>query len=168
MPEHLEEGGRHKGRLGALFVEVTDGTRFSVGTGLSDAEREAPPPVGSVVTFRYELSDGGVPRFPCYVGVRGDAPWPSTTTPAPRTFAGAPAAIPTSPARHRFEQVQGSSSKFWEVARDGCAVTARFGRIGSERQAKTKEFASEELARCHAEGLTAEKLAKGYREHGDA
>jgi DNA ligase-1 len=71
--EHLEGAGRHKGRLGALLVEMPDGTRFSVGTGFSDAERENPPAVGSLITFRYqELSDGGVPRFPSYIGVRDD------------------------------------------------------------------------------------------------
>ena len=33
----------------------------------------APPPIGRSITFRYqELSDGGVPRFPSYVGVRDD------------------------------------------------------------------------------------------------
>ena len=37
--EHLKGAGRHKGRLGALLVELADGTRFSVGTGFSDAER---------------------------------------------------------------------------------------------------------------------------------
>ena len=72
--EHLKGAGRHKGRLGALLVELANGTQFSVGTGFSDAERGAPPPVGSVITFRYqELSDGGVPRFPSYIGVRRDA-----------------------------------------------------------------------------------------------
>ncbi len=70
--EHQPGAGRHKGRLGALLVELADGTRFSVGTGFSDAERESPPPVGAVVSFRYqELSEAGVPRFPSYVGVRG-------------------------------------------------------------------------------------------------
>ena len=34
---HTAGAGRHKGRLGALEVELRDGTRFSVGTGLSDA-----------------------------------------------------------------------------------------------------------------------------------
>jgi DNA ligase-1 len=76
--KHEPGAGRHKGRLGALFVEMADGTRFSVGTGFSDKERENPPPVGSVITFRYqELSEAGVPRFPSFVGVRtdvGDAP----------------------------------------------------------------------------------------------
>jgi DNA ligase-1 len=68
---HQAGAGRHKGRLGALLVELADGTRFAIGTGFSDAEREDPPAVGRVITFRYqELSDGGVPRFPSYVGVR--------------------------------------------------------------------------------------------------
>jgi DNA ligase 1 len=64
--------------------------------------------------------------------------------------------------------IEGSSSKFWEVARDGCAVTVRYGRIGSDGQAKTKELASEELAERHADGLIEEKLAKGYRERSRA
>jgi DNA ligase-1 len=78
--------GRHKGRTGALLVEMPDGTRFAVGTGLSDKEREHPPAVGAVITYRYqELSDGGVPRFPSFVGERHDAAW----TPAPRASSGA-------------------------------------------------------------------------------
>jgi DNA ligase-1 len=77
---HQAGAGRHKGRLGALEVELRNGTRFSVGTGLSDAERENPPALGSIITFRYqELSNDGVPRFPSYVGVRIDAePWAPT------------------------------------------------------------------------------------------
>lgn len=71
--KHEPGAGRHKGRMGALFVELADGTRFSVGTGFSDAERENPPPVGSVIAFRYqELSEAGVPRFPSYIGIRTD------------------------------------------------------------------------------------------------
>jgi DNA ligase-1 len=71
---HVAGAGKHKGRLGALEVELRDGTRFSVGTGLSDQEREKPPAVGTIITFRYqELSNDGVPRFPSYVGVRIDA-----------------------------------------------------------------------------------------------
>lgn len=74
---HQAGTGRHKGRLGSLHVELPDGTTFNVGTGFSDAQREDPPPVGSVINFRYqELSRDGVPRFPSYVGVRYDASWP--------------------------------------------------------------------------------------------
>jgi DNA ligase-1 len=73
--QHLPGAGRHKGRLGALLVELPDGTRFSVGTGLTDAQREIPPPPGSLITFRFqELTDGGVPRFPSFVRVRADVP----------------------------------------------------------------------------------------------
>ncbi len=68
--DHLPGTGRHKGRLGAVVVELPDGTSFSIGTGFSDAQREQPPAIGSVVTFRYqELSDRGVPRFPSFVRV---------------------------------------------------------------------------------------------------
>ena len=71
--EHVPGRGRHQGRLGALLVQLDNGVSFSVGSGLSDAQRNDPPPVGSRVTFRYqELTDRGVPRFPTFVRVRGD------------------------------------------------------------------------------------------------
>lgn len=71
--EYLPGTGKHKGRMGALNVEMKDGTKFSIGTGFSDKERENPPPIGSIVTFRYqELSDRGVPRFPSFVRLRTD------------------------------------------------------------------------------------------------
>ncbi len=166
--EHQPGAGRHRGRLGALFVELADGTRFSVGTGFSDAERESPPPVGAVVTFRYqELSEAGVPRFPSYVGVRADAAWPAGTSPTPQAPAQPEATTAPGTAR-RFELVEGSSSKFWEVARDGCAVTVRYGRIGADGQTRTKELPSWEQAQAHVEGLIAEKVGKGYREQGGA
>jgi DNA ligase 1 len=67
---HQPGKGKFKGMLGALGVQLPDGTEFSVGTGFSDAQRTPPPPVGSVITFRYqELSDGGVPRFPSFIRV---------------------------------------------------------------------------------------------------
>jgi DNA ligase-1 len=72
--EHLPGKGRHAGRLGAVVVELSNGLTFSVGTGFTDAQRQNPPPVGSIVTFRYqELTDRGVPRFPSFVRVRSDA-----------------------------------------------------------------------------------------------
>lgn len=87
---YVPGAGKHKGRTGALLVEMPDGTQFAVGTGLSDAERKSPPPVGSVITYRYqELSTGGVPRFPSFVCIREDLPFPP---PAPKP------AAPASPA----------------------------------------------------------------------
>jgi hypothetical protein len=69
---HEPGKGRHKGRLGALVVELPNGKQFCVGSGLTDADREKPPAIGSIITFRYqELSDGGIPRFPSFVRARG-------------------------------------------------------------------------------------------------
>lgn len=161
--EHLAGAGRHKGRLGALLVELADGTRFAVGTGFSDAERGSPPAVGSLIAFRYqELSDGGVPRFPSYIGARDDVARPSGPLADPAPTPGGAAEPPPGP--RRFELVEGSSAKFWEVARAGRAVTVRYGRIGSDGQSKTKELADEAAAARHAEDLIREKVAKGYAE----
>lgn len=74
---HVPGAGKHKGRLGAVVCELPSGATFNIGTGFSDAERKDPPPIGAVVTFRYqELTDDGIPRFPTWVGVRIDAEWP--------------------------------------------------------------------------------------------
>jgi DNA ligase-1 len=68
---HQSGAGRHKGRMGAIVVRLSNGTEFSIGTGFSDKQRESPPAIGSTVVFRYqELSDGGVPRFPSFHAVR--------------------------------------------------------------------------------------------------
>jgi DNA ligase-1 len=70
--------GRHSGRVGALQVISPDGVAFKVGTGLTDQERDNPPAIGSVITYRYqELTDAGVPRFPSYIGIRDDYTWPA-------------------------------------------------------------------------------------------
>jgi len=65
---HLAGQGKHKGRMGALECVMPNGTKFSVGTGFTDAQRELPPEVGSVITYSYqELTKDGVPRFPSFV-----------------------------------------------------------------------------------------------------
>jgi DNA ligase-1 len=76
--EHLPGRGRHAGRLGAVVVELPNGLTFSVGTGFTDAQRQVPPPIGTIVTYRYqELTDRGVPRFPSFVRLRSDAQTPT-------------------------------------------------------------------------------------------
>ena len=72
---HLPGQGRHAGRLGALVVEMPSGQRFRLGAGLTDAERDHPPPVGSWVTYRFRgTHDSGVPRVASCVRVRDDMP----------------------------------------------------------------------------------------------
>lgn len=68
---HTDGKGRHKGVLGALVLRMPDGKEFSVGTGLTDAERRSPPKVGAVVTYSFtELTDGGIPKCAAFVAVR--------------------------------------------------------------------------------------------------
>jgi DNA ligase 1 len=167
---HEPGAGRHKGRLGALAVKLPNGILFSVGTGLSDLERGNPPAIGSVITFRYqELSEGGVPRFPSYVGVRIDAPKPAVPLPQPMPLPvmtaakQMEAAIPSGAARY-FEFVDEKSSKFWEVSQRGNEMTTRWGKIGTAGQSKTKPFSDEATATKAVAKLVEEKTADGYVE----
>jgi DNA ligase 1 len=153
---HEPGKGRHRGRLGALLVALANGTRFAVGSGLSDRDRMNPPAIGSTITFKcQELSDGGVPRFPTYVGIRHDIQIPSQK--------GESMSVKTATTR-RLEFVQGSSSKFWQIEVRGSEVQIHFGRIGTSGQFVTKSFPDETAAAKHADKVTSEKLAKGYTE----
>lgn len=179
---HSAGTGRHEGRLGALVVELADGTRFNVGSGFSDAEREAPPSIGALITFRYqELSEAGVPRFPTYVGVRIDANQASTLGSAAKRAARSKApsksavtnataattstsAVAAAGVKRAFELVDGSSAKFWEIRVSGSSFSTRYGKIGSDGQQTHKDFATADKARAEADKLIAEKTKKGYVE----
>lgn len=68
---HQPGRGRLAGMTGALLLETPQGLRFALGSGLTDAVRREPPPVGSWVTYRYrERTPRGVPRFATFVRVR--------------------------------------------------------------------------------------------------
>jgi DNA ligase-1 len=69
---HLAGQGRNQGRMGSLLVELPDNrTRFKIGTGFSDAIRENPPPVGSLITFKYYgFYPSGIPKFPSFIRIR--------------------------------------------------------------------------------------------------
>ena len=63
--------GRFAGLTGALLLETPQGQRFVLGSGLSDALRRNPPPVGAWVTYRYrDRTPSGLPRFASFVRVR--------------------------------------------------------------------------------------------------
>lgn len=62
--------GKFLGRVGALVCEYA-GRIFSIGTGLTDDDRYSPPALGSQITFSFfELTDGGIPRFPVFIAAR--------------------------------------------------------------------------------------------------
>ena len=163
--EHLPGKGRHQGRLGAVVVELPDGLTFSVGTGFSDAERQSPPAIGSTITYRYqEMTERGVPRFPSFVRMRADVAPPPSSRVAAHLFKTSSKTQTDRIMKRYFEFVEGSSSKFWEIAQNGNEVTVRFGRIGTNGQTQTKTLADADAATRHAEKLIKEKTGKGYQE----
>ncbi len=63
--------GKFAGKTGALQVEIAGGIRFYVGSGLKDRERERPPPLGSIITFKHQgFTGNGIPRFASFLRVR--------------------------------------------------------------------------------------------------
>lgn len=68
---HAPGKGKYAGMLGALVLQQPDGRRFRLGTGFTDAQRATPPPVGSLVTYRYNgLTSKGLPRFARFMRIR--------------------------------------------------------------------------------------------------
>ena len=57
--------------LGALLVENGDGLRFRIGTGFKDKDRKNPPPIGTVITYKYfGKTNKGLPRFASFLRKR--------------------------------------------------------------------------------------------------
>lgn len=77
---HIAGKGKHAGKLGALLLEMpaADGKpaqRFKLGTGFTQAQRQNPPAVGSLVTYRFRgLTDRGIPRFASFMRLHEDQP----------------------------------------------------------------------------------------------
>lgn len=65
----IQEGeGKYKGKVGALCFRTKEGRPFTVGSGITDADREffwSEPPIGSLIHIRYDIiSDDGIPIQP--------------------------------------------------------------------------------------------------------
>ena len=71
---------------------------------------------------------------------------------------------PSVAGKRRFEFVDGSSDKFWEIQIAGRELTIRFGRNGANGQTNIKTYPNETTAQASAEKLVAEKVGKGYVE----
>ncbi len=53
--------------------EPKEGTIFKIGSGLSDENRQEPPKIGSIITYKFQnLTTNGKPRFPIFLRVRED------------------------------------------------------------------------------------------------
>ncbi|WP_236096398.1 DNA ligase [Helicobacter sp. MIT 11-5569] len=66
--------GRNAGRVGAIWCEgeiLGERKRFKIGTGLKDEERENPPKIGTIITYKYQgYTKNNIPRFPVFLRVR--------------------------------------------------------------------------------------------------
>ena len=70
---HQPGKGRLAGQMGALRLRTPQGLEFELGTGFSDAQRAAPPAVGSVVSYAHRgFTPAGLPRFASFLRVRTD------------------------------------------------------------------------------------------------
>ncbi len=63
----------------------------------------------------------------------------------------------------RYEFVEGSSNKFWEIVLEGTSFTTTYGRVGTDGQSSLKEYDSEEKAKKEYDKLVGEKTKKGYK-----
>lgn len=64
----------------------------------------------------------------------------------------------------RFELVDAKSNKYWEVWREGTAVHARYGKMGTAGRVTVKDEGSAAKALKLLEQLVAQKTGKGYLE----
>lgn len=68
---HTIGKGKYQGLLGALIVRKKNGLIFKIGSGFSDKERAVPPPIGSIITYKYwGLTSTCKPRFASFLRVR--------------------------------------------------------------------------------------------------
>ncbi len=68
---HHEGKGKYKGLLGAFTCKDAFGRVFRIGSGLSDKDRRNPPPIGAIITYKFNgFTANNLPRFPVYLHIR--------------------------------------------------------------------------------------------------
>lgn len=69
---HHKGKGKYVDKLGSITCENERG-RFRIGSGFKDKERENPPAIGTVITYKYRgVTANGKPRFATYWRERSD------------------------------------------------------------------------------------------------
>ena len=72
VTRHYEGKGRNAGRLGAVGCKNQHG-EFRIGSGFKDKDRDNPPKIGTLITYRYRgFTQKGTPKFATFVRVRTD------------------------------------------------------------------------------------------------
>ncbi len=63
--------GKYAGKVGSLKCQLPSGIIFYIGSGLSDKQRQSPPKIGSIITFKYYgRTKNNIPRFPVFLRIR--------------------------------------------------------------------------------------------------
>ena len=71
---HKAGKGKYAGKVGSLHCLLPSGITFYIGSGLSDQQRQYPPKIGSIITFKYYgLTKNNIPRFPVFLRLRKQA-----------------------------------------------------------------------------------------------
>jgi DNA ligase 1 len=70
---HRPGEGKLSGMMGSLTLRLDNGVVFNLGTGFTVMQRQHPPPIGAIVTFKYQgYTKNGIPRFASFLRVRKD------------------------------------------------------------------------------------------------
>lgn len=65
--------GKFAGKMGAIKVKTHEDKVFFIGSGFSYQERENPPAIGRIISFRHQgVTDSGIPRFAVFLRVRDE------------------------------------------------------------------------------------------------
>jgi DNA ligase-1 len=65
--------GKNTGLMGAIKVRMDNGKTFYIGSGFTQLQRKNPPPIGSLVTYRYQgFTQAGIPRFAVFMRQRNE------------------------------------------------------------------------------------------------
>jgi DNA ligase-1 len=72
---HIAGKGKYINKMGSLKVKMPSGLTFKIGSGFTDKQRQNPPKIGSMVTFKYiGKTARGVPKFASFLRVRKPPP----------------------------------------------------------------------------------------------
>ena len=68
---HNDGHGNFKGVLGSITCQLDNNITFKIGSGFSLKERNNPPSIGTIITFKYQkMTKYNKPRFPIFLRVR--------------------------------------------------------------------------------------------------
>ncbi|WP_372998769.1 DNA ligase [Sulfurimonas sp.] len=68
---HNDGQGKYEGMVGSLSCRMKNMQVIKIGSGLNNYQRENPPKIGAIITFKYYgLTSKGNPRFPVFLHER--------------------------------------------------------------------------------------------------